>query len=405
MSEGTLLVGTIGTVSGFPVVSIAGYGAASLARCIDVGYLPGGVPNGNAAYGVAYSPDGSKCAVLCESSPRLRVYNTSNWSAITISGGDIPAAGIGKPAWSPDGSLLAIGHPSSPYLTVYNTATWTKNFSMSSPPGTARKVAFNADGTRLAVAHSTSPFLTVYNTSSWASLTITDLPAGAGQCCAWSPDGTKLALGHTTSPYLTVYQVSDWSKITITGGSPIAAPEGVHFSPDGTKLACAHAGSPFLTVYQVSDWSKLTITGGNPAGIGRDCAFSPDGTRLAVGHETTPFLTVYQVSDWSKLTITGAALTALVYAVGWSSNSYIREVTSGTEAVLDDTGSPAVGRTVRLYERAGGNLLASTTTDANGDYRFRMLSVIPTQVVALDDDAGTQYNDLILGWVVPAVPA
>lgn len=74
-------------------------------------------------------------------------------------------------------------------------------------------------------------------------------------------------------------------------------------------------------------------------------------------------------------------------------------IISGT--VTDDAGQPAA-RTVRVYNRATGTLLGTATSDAvTGAYEFALTSTDMVQVVALDDDAGTDYNALIVDRVVP----
>lgn len=69
--------------------------------------------------------------------------------------------------------------------------------------------------------------------------------------------------------------------------------------------------------------------------------------------------------------------------------------------VYDDTGSPAA-RTVRLIDRATGQFLGETVSDAGtGAYSIGTPSVSEAHVVFLDDAGGTTYNDKIIR-VVPA---
>lgn len=63
--------------------------------------------------------------------------------------------------------------------------------------------------------------------------------------------------------------------------------------------------------------------------------------------------------------------------------------------VRDDTGTPCA-RTVRVYDRATGVLLSSTTSDAGtGAYTLYTPSAGEVQCVVLDDAGGTLYNDLV----------
>ena len=75
----------------------------------------------SAAYGCAFSPDGSKLAVAHSGSPYITVYNTSDWSKIP-NPAVLPASTAYGCAFSPDGSKLAVAHNGSPYITVYNTS-------------------------------------------------------------------------------------------------------------------------------------------------------------------------------------------------------------------------------------------------------------------------------------------
>jgi hypothetical protein len=66
--------------------------------------------------------------------------------------------------------------------------------------------------------------------------------------------------------------------------------------------------------------------------------------------------------------------------------------------IHDDTGAESA-RTVRIYDRATGHLIGETTSDAgDGTYSLAAPSLddVPeVQRIALDDDAGTLYNDII----------
>jgi len=111
--------------------------------------IAGGPPPGT-ANGVAFNSDGSLCAVAHSSSPNLTVYNTSDWSKVTISSPP-PSTGYGV-AISPDGSLCAVAHNGSPYLTVYRTSDWSKvdhPFAAVPASSNAKGVAFFASSPRV----------------------------------------------------------------------------------------------------------------------------------------------------------------------------------------------------------------------------------------------------------------
>lgn len=72
---------------------------------------------------------------------------------------------------------------------------------------------------------------------------------------------------------------------------------------------------------------------------------------------------------------------------------------SGT--VTDDSGNPAVRR-VCLRERRAGIIVRETMSAADGTYSFPNLSTSYVfDVTVMDDDAGTQYNDITVARVTP----
>ena len=76
----------------------------------------------------------------------------------------------------------------------------------------------------------------------------------------------------------------------------------------------------------------------------------------------------------------------LVYHIGFG------KTVSGT--VYDDVAAPTA-RTVRIYRRDTGALIAETISDGvTGAYTFNAPNVEVCRVV-LDDAAGTLYNDVI----------
>ena len=66
-----------------------------------------------------------------------------------------------------------------------------------------------------------------------------------------------------------------------------------------------------------------------------------------------------------------------------------------------EQGSPAAGRIVRAYQRATGELLASTTSSGNGYYYLETTYSGAHYLVALDDDVGNSYNLARLDNIMP----
>jgi hypothetical protein len=66
--------------------------------------------------------------------------------------------------------------------------------------------------------------------------------------------------------------------------------------------------------------------------------------------------------------------------------------------VVSEDEVPVAGRTVYLYDRASGELIRSTVTDANGKYAFTGLNTLATfRLVAVDPG----FNGLVLDDVLP----
>lgn len=68
--------------------------------------------------------------------------------------------------------------------------------------------------------------------------------------------------------------------------------------------------------------------------------------------------------------------------------------------VYGDTGQGAV-RKVRVYSRASGQLLGEATSAADGTYSVPLGAKGPVDVQFMDDDAGIQYNNIIVARVTP----
>lgn len=85
------------------------------------------------------------------------------------------------------------------------------------------------------------------------------------------------------------------------------------------------------------------------------------------------------------------------------------DISSGTIATGAKTVSgtvaengTGVARTVRVYSRTNGKLLAETTSAADGSFSFTdLVGTGDRYVVALDDDAGTDFNALIYDRITP----
>lgn len=390
----------VGSAVSTNTTALDAFETSQFTRLRDARKLKGSSYPDDTIWGMAASPDGTKLALAMSGSSGLWVYDTTTWAKITL---PEPIDGSAEHvAWSPDGSLLAVVCTYEPYLVVFNTSDWSRvTITGAQPAGFPYEVGFSPDGSRLAVAHDTTPFLSVYNTSTWARITLGSNPEGRCDSLSWSPDGTRLALAiPNISPYLNIYNTATWAKVTISGGNPTSGSRVARYSPDGSFLAVgSQYGSTYLTMYNASTLAKITVSNQPGAAI-IDMAFTLDSARLIVACDaftSSQFVQLYQTSGWSKSFL--AEEDYPVYnprSVHVAPAAFLaKRVGSSATSKIKDAAGAAAQRTVRLYNRATGELMASGTSDTNGDFELFTLTNSPVQRVVLDDDAGPVYNDLI----------
>lgn len=214
--------------------------------------------------GCAFSPNGQYFAWSDANSTYLRVFNTSDWSQVTIASG-VPGAAY-EVEFSPDSQHLAVSHATSPFLTVYNTSTWTKvTLTGGNPPSTGFSVAFSRAGHRLVVGSATtSPFMALYDTTTWARITVTDsgLSSSIHYGAAFDPTDTNYFFGRFDTPHALRRSVATNARTNITGISSTAraftflpvrlVPESFSTTQFGTPVSVGISQSG-----QASGWSSL----------------------------------------------------------------------------------------------------------------------------------------------------
>lgn len=98
------------------------------------------IPNGGNAYGVKFSPDGSKCGVSHGSGDGITIYNTSDWSKRTAPGTTLTNGY--DIAWTADSSQIMIAGFGSPYFHQYRVSDMNHYSNLTNmPPNTAWGVA------------------------------------------------------------------------------------------------------------------------------------------------------------------------------------------------------------------------------------------------------------------------
>lgn len=161
-------------------------------------------------YDVAFNHDGSKLAVT---GGGITIYNVSGNTYTKIPNAITPVVYGSELIFSRDGSRLALLNQSSPFINVYSVTgdTFTKLPNPDIlPPSVGKNLAFNHDGSKLVITHASAPYLTIYSINGNALTKIPNpatLPTGAANGVFFNSTGTKLAVAHTTTPFITVYNV------------------------------------------------------------------------------------------------------------------------------------------------------------------------------------------------------
>jgi len=230
---------------------------------------------GQAPFGIAISPDGSKVYVANIVSNTVSVIAAAtNTVLTTINVGTFPYA----IAMSPDGSTIYVANDGSNNVSVISTATNTVTNTIT-VGNTPYAIAISADGSRVYVANNLSFNVSVINTAT--QKVISTITVGRGpEGVVVSPDGKKIYVTNVGAANVSVIDVTNNSLITnIPVGS---SPEGISISPDGSHVYVANYGSNNVSVINTSTNSVATTigVGSGPYGL----AVSTDGTEVYVAN-------------------------------------------------------------------------------------------------------------------------
>ena len=204
----------------------------------DWSIVPGTPSPGNQCQSVDFSPNGEWLAVARSSGGGLRVYNTSDWSEISV-----PATGFSGIVvkFSPDSSILAVGHTSDPWFTVIETNNWTVVSGVPSATDDVEGIDFSPDGSLIAIARG-GDAEGVYQVSDWQQVDSLSLSnalhpsfrAGSNQ------------VGFTSGANYEIFDMNDWSLVvTLDIGS---GQRGSKFSKDGSKIVVTRNNGTLLVL-------------------------------------------------------------------------------------------------------------------------------------------------------------
>lgn len=120
-----------------------------------------------------------------------------------------------------------------------------------------------------------------------------------------------------------------------------------------------------------------------------------NGVTTAPGQNSFDFEFQYTAdgSNWVTLFSVPRAERA---TTGGAAYTYQLSISTISGTVHDESGSPAIGRTVRVYRRTDGALLGDVVTNSAGWYTLGIAGT-PGEVqrIVLDNDAEALHNDLI----------
>lgn len=308
----------------------------------------------------------------------------------------------------------------SPYLQVYSRSTHAVQSVSTAGLGTVNAIDFSPDGTKMAVGHNTSPYLRVYNTSDW---TYSDVGAGifpgsTVQALCYSSDGSHLATQSTGSPYLNAYTSMSARSFTSTSSTYAARDAGLRGNSSmcrnplsgTTVIFAANAGT--LADFDTAGSGTVTVYGAAGGGItipfGMVCA-DPDASEDAVYLNHAPGTSGRTWTKWklSNRTVYSPQPEEFRQFISANNNPYsgaafLRTTPHNITGTVRDVNNSPAARVIRAFDRATGQLMAQTTSNAGtGNYTLQLFSAGPFDVQYMAA-SGELLNDIMYAKATPA---
>jgi len=227
---------------------------------------------GCAAYGVAFSPDGSKLAAACQDGTVQVLDRETRQADVVLRGHDDQVLAV---AYSPDGATLATGTWGGD-VHLWEAQSGKQLRKLEGHDSGVNRVVFSSDGTRLVSAsHDTT--VRIWSVETGTLERVLKGHRGCVPGVAFSPDGNQLV---TASRDKTI-RLWNWRSGAIERvleGHDDAL-SGVAFSPDGQQLASASVDKT-VRLWSVKTGDLERVLEGHDFEVS-GVVYSPDGQRIA----------------------------------------------------------------------------------------------------------------------------
>jgi WD40 repeat protein len=263
--------------------------------------LGGGNNFENSISAMAFSPDGTQCAIACgagaaSANSPIQVYHPSNGSP--VQGLAANTNYVGSLAFSPDSTTLASGGSVlDPVIKLWRISDGALLQTIPATTNGVMALAWSPDGTTLAVGgDSVEQNITFWSTNGLLQGTVPGTVSGytpGVTALAFSPQGNLLASGGRRPKNAVEIWTNSVGGIWTTGtiaqmflsASASNNVECVTFSPDGRLVAWGMSGQNVLNIGSIAGGTSATLgSGTNPV---FSVVFSPDGSTLAATDQNT----------------------------------------------------------------------------------------------------------------------
>jgi WD40 repeat protein/serine/threonine protein kinase len=186
-------------------------------------------------------------------------------------------------AYSPNGKMLAVAGSNQPFVEIWDVPSRRRIASVPLQSNEGQFVVFSPRGDLLAT-HAGNQ-IRLWRTDTWEC--VHQLPAGGRYVLAlkFSPDGRRLACTSHSSNEARVWEVGQWTKEhqSITGVGPATNHSAVlDFSPDSRALVTGNSVGRLQVIDLASGNKNFDIPKAHPEGI-TAVAWSPNGSIIASG--------------------------------------------------------------------------------------------------------------------------